>query len=363
MQPRFFGEHPFAKDGQGRLKCRIATVFPHENAIVTIPGIHATQRMAFLDRIDESRRLANEPEMTRIERHAYWENAVDVILEGNAIQIRPDPDHMQLAFAADDVLQRIPISKRRIRFLNVLNDQVREAIKRRGECWRITRLPSSTIEMEYMIHGAKIAIGGREIYYYNRSSGTRYLTCQEFVHLRELSEVDLRKHLIEIQDFSACVNPMGNLEVDFFQAEPGFRSDFQACDFPDLPPRELRETYDRLCDHFRESVTAPFRTDNMANAEWRFRMFASLLPRSDQLVTEEELLGLSSEFCMQVQWLPGARIEQPELIFDAVLDEMPAPNHSELADSEEISRGLIHNLLREYGDLDYVNVGCVVERL
>ena len=363
MPPQLIHEHPLAKDGQGRLKCRIGTVFPDQNAIVTLPGIHATQRMAYLDLLDQQRQQAGQPVLTRVERNGYWENAVDLIMEGNIIQIRPDPQRMTLAFAADEVLQQLPISKRQIRFLNVLNKQVREAIKRRGECWRITRLPSSIVEMEYMILGSKIAVGGLEMYYYNRTTGTRYLTCQEFCGLDRLDDWQLRKHLLEIQDLSSRLNSIGNLEVDFFQAEPSFRAEFQAHDFREVPAGELRQQYRSLRHRFREAVTAPFRTDNMALPEWRCRMFASLMPGSDQLVNEEELLGLSSEFFMQIQWLPGARIEESESIFDPTLDETLGSSQPELAASEEVSRGLVHNLLREYGVLEYVNVGCVVQRL
>ena len=49
MLPRIIGEHPLAKDANGKLKSRIATVFPYGNTIVTLPGIHATQRMAYVD--------------------------------------------------------------------------------------------------------------------------------------------------------------------------------------------------------------------------------------------------------------------------------------------------------------------------
>ncbi len=363
MQPLLIHEHPLAKDGEGRLKCRVGTVFPDQNVIVTIPGIHATQRMAYLDVLDQQRQEADLPVLTRTQRSELWENAVDLIMEGNIIQIRPDPQRMDLAFAGDEVLQRLPISKRQIRFLNVLNQQVREAIKRRGECWRITRLPSSIIEMEYMILGSKIAVGGLEMYYYNRSSGTRYLTCQEFCGLERLDDWQLRKHLLEIQDLSNRLNSIGNLEVDFFQAETSFREELQACDFRVLSVTELRQEYRRLRHRFREAVTAPFRSDNLSNDQWRCRMFASLLPGSDQLINEEELLGLSSEFFMQIQWLPGARIEESESIFDPALDDRSDASSADLTASEQISRSLVHNLLREYGVLEYVNIGWVVQRL
>ena len=40
------GDHPFAKNEQGRLKSRIATVFLRTPGLVTLPGIHAMQRAA-----------------------------------------------------------------------------------------------------------------------------------------------------------------------------------------------------------------------------------------------------------------------------------------------------------------------------
>ena len=55
MLPRILGEHPLAKDGNGKLKSRIATVFPYGNTIVTTPGIHATQRAAYVDMLAQQR--------------------------------------------------------------------------------------------------------------------------------------------------------------------------------------------------------------------------------------------------------------------------------------------------------------------
>ena len=49
---------------------------------------------------------------------------------------------------------------------------------------------------------------------------------------------------------------------------------------------------------------------------WRNRMFAALIAQRDETIPEETLLGLSSEFFMQIEWLPGGRIDEGELIFD-----------------------------------------------
>ncbi len=361
MQPILMNEHPLAKDGEGRLKCRIGTVFARDRVIITLPGIHATQRLAYLDQIDEDQQRAGEPPMTEKERQDYWEAAVDLVMDSNTILIRPDPDRMDLAFLADEVLQEIT-SKWQIRFLNVFDPKVREAIKRRGELWRISRLPHSVTEMEYMIHDSRIGIGGREIYYYNRATGTRYLTCQEFAQLHSMDDVRLRQHLIEIQDHSGCKNRMGNLEIDFFQAESDFREVLLQQDFRGCSREQLRILHEELGELFREAVTAPFRFDNVANVDWRCRMYASLLPPHEYVVSQEELLGLSSEFYMQVRWLPGARIDRGELIFDSLFHQPPAP-HDSCMRCDHVARSLILNLLREYGDIEYVNVGCVSDSL
>jgi hypothetical protein len=55
MLPRILGEHPLAQDANGRLKSRIATVCPFGNTIVTLPGIHATQRMAYVEMLSRQR--------------------------------------------------------------------------------------------------------------------------------------------------------------------------------------------------------------------------------------------------------------------------------------------------------------------
>ena len=116
---------------------------------------------------------------------------------------------MSLAFAADELLQKL-YSKKQIKFLYVMNPLVREAIKRRGECWRISPLPRSPEEMARMITSSRIGIGGRPIYYYNAVTGTRLLTYQEFCNLGKLDLAERRQHLIEIRDYSAQTNRTRN---------------------------------------------------------------------------------------------------------------------------------------------------------
>ena len=49
-------------------------------------------------------------------------------------------------------------------------------------------------------------------------------------------------------------------------------------------------------------------------------MYAALIGEDEKTASEESLLGLSSEFFMQIEWLPGGRIEEGELIFDTVFE-------------------------------------------
>ena len=95
---RILGEHPLAKDGQGRLKSRIATVFPFGNTLVTLPGIHATQRLAYVEVLNRERPKPARSRSAAAEFTEVWSQAVDLIMEDDAILIRPDPDNMPLAF-------------------------------------------------------------------------------------------------------------------------------------------------------------------------------------------------------------------------------------------------------------------------
>jgi hypothetical protein len=240
---------------------------------------------------------------------------------------------------------------------------VREAIKRRGECWRISPLPRSPEEMKEMIACSRIGIGGRELYYYNKSSGIRLLTYDQFSSLAFVPEKELRQHLAEIREYSAKTNRRGNPEVGFFEANNStLRDAFAAYNFHDLDPAHLMAAYQALRKTFQESVASDFRQDNPDSPQWRSRMYATLIGQTDKAVSEEALLGLSAEFFMQVEWVPGGRVEDGELLLDAVFDEEDAATCNDRI-CDDTARGFIFNFIRDYGDIEYVNVGRVAGSL
>jgi hypothetical protein len=69
-------------------------------------------------------------------------------------------------------------------------------------------------------------------------------------------------------------------------------------------------------------------------------------------------MGLDPEFSMRVEWLPGGRIEEGELILDPALDERYGQQQEKQV--SPVVRGLILNFVQEFGDLEYINMGSVL---
>lgn len=364
MTLRIIGESPLGKPGANVPPVRIGTVFPRAGVLVTLPGIHATQRMAYVQDLNAQRQQAGQPPLSEEDELNEWSQSVDLIMEGDRILIRPDPDNMPLAFEADELLQEL-VSKQRVRFLMLSDVRVRQAIKERGECWRINPLPQTAGEMAQMIKHACMPVGSAVIYFYNHITGTKHLTVQEFARLGTLPGADLARALQEIKDLLTKHNRLYNPEVDFFgatdfQLGPGPADDLTQCD----PAAVLAFHKDALA-RLRAAVPADLHKDDPDNLIWRNQMFAALVGKRDQSPPEEILLGLSPEFFMQIEWVPGGRILHGELIFDSIFDECEAnPNDRELRElCDERAKGFIFNLLREFGDIEYINVGRVVTRL
>jgi len=365
MAIRIVGDHPLTRDEQGRLKSRIATLFLSDHVLVTLPGIHATQRLAYSELVYRGRQAAGLAPLTGEEERQEWENSADLIMENGFLLIRPDPARMDLALSADDALQEL-VSKRRIRFLNVLDDRVRRAVTERGERWRISSLPHSPEEMNSMIRKSRIHIGQQPIYYYNMITGQRILTFHEFAALRNLAPAALAAQMQEIGDYAGRLNRRGYNEVAFFKTEGPFgAADFAACDWGSAGPEAVLQGWDQLRARFMSAVPPEFRVDNPDDPEWRKAMFTALITRREEPVAEAILSGLSPEFFLQIRWLPGGRVEQGELIFDPIFDELEnKPADDELKALCDLNaKHIFFNLIREFGDVEYMNIGRVVGSL
>lgn len=343
-----------------------ATLFLRERVLVTEGPIHAAQRQAFLDHLNRVRRAQGQPPLSPEQEQEQLAESVDLFLDRDQILIRPDPSHMHLAFEADELLQNL-MSKRRIKFLHAVNPVVRQAIRQRGEYWRISPLPRSREEMQTLIRQSKAAIREQPIYYYSRATGTRYLTLMEFCRLESLDAEALARQLHEIAIHAVTRNRLGNPEVDFFAADPLRFSarDFAGVQFLALREDQLRARYRELRERFAQAVPLDLHEDDPSHEAWCNRMVSVLVNQGQETVTEELLRGLSPEFYMQIIWMPGGRFEEGEFLPDSIFEE--AREHP---DDEELQRlcdpkirGFIFNFIRQFGDLEYVNVGRVAHSL
>ncbi|MEI6971168.1 MAG: hypothetical protein WCL44_06585 [bacterium] len=357
------GGHPLDRDAHGNFKCRIATIFIRARTIVTAPPMHLLQRNIFIEWLDSERKANGKPPLTAHEKARETANSVDLVMDGPYIQIRPDPSNMPLAFEADLLLQELEgLSKRNIRFLFVYDKTVQQAIRKKGELWRITPIPQSPRDIVNMIESARMGINGLPIYYYSTVTGIRYLTLQQFSGLRDLDTPALRSHLQEICTCSGECNCGDNPEVAFFGVKSGFgRNLFSGADLDSAGSELLRQLHRDAENLFRSAVPADLREDNPRNPVWRNLMFSRLIGQRDDVVSEEILQGLNPEFFMQIQWLPGGRIDHGELMFDPIFAELERNpcDHTLQALCDESVKGFICNYILEFGNLEHVNVGRI----
>src|ERR1035437_1947184 len=256
MQLELIGPHPFALDQQGRQITCIGILFPQFGVLWTKPPcMHALQRLEFIDRVNAERASKSLPPLSPAEEESLAAESVDLIFESDHILIRPDPERMDLACVADELLQGL-VSKRKIKFLSVGDRRVREAIKHRGECWRLTAIPRTREAKERMVFGSKVGIHGLPIYFYNRLTGTRWLTCQGFENLGKLDDASLAQHLQEISDHAILRKRLGRPELAVSAADLrrfGARQ-FASVVCAQLSPEQLRAKFQELREHFRSAV-------------------------------------------------------------------------------------------------------------
>lgn len=365
MSLKIIGPHPFENDSAGNLKTRIGTLFTdHEVLYTASPWVHAMQRAAFLDLLNEQRAARGAPRLTYEEEAQVVASSVDLIFEPGHILIRPDPERMQVAFVADELLQGI-VFKKDIKFLSVSDARVREAIQHRGENWRLSGIPTTLAEKQEMIFRSRVAIRGSPIYFYNRFTGTRWLTFESFEKLGELEPEKLALHLDEIASHITLTNMMGRPEVALFAADVGgFDSrNFSAVSWTKLPLEELRTHYERLRVAFRSTVHEGYRKDSCSNKAWCDLMLFRLFLDGNEYQADETSNTLSPEFFAQVRWVPGGRIEEGEFLLDPIFEEQAKGESKPQQLCDERAKGIIFNFLREYGDLEFINVGLVSEPL
>lgn len=358
---KIIGDKIFARDAEGRLLSRIGTLFFRTPGLVTKRGIHAMQRIMWLEE------LAKERPLTPSEEEAEIAESVDLIFTDDQVLIRPNPDRMDLAFRADEVLQTM-VAKRSIRFLNTSSAKVRTALRARGENWRMARQPISQDDMAALIEHAKVAIGERPIYYYNPATGTRFVTAGAYAEIKGMPPADFRRQVVEIVTGLNKRNRTGHPEIDLFPAATPIevKRAFRDLKVAELGDAELKSACDQIALDWRMALPPELRDESVANFDWRNAMCHALTAGPNETTAEEQELvaGISPEFYRQIEWLPGARIADGEVIFDPIYDEAARTQDPELlALCDMRVKSLLFNTTRLFGRIRYINVGRIAASL
>lgn len=364
---KILGDSIFAKNPDGSLKSRIGTIFFRTPGLVTQRGIHAMQRIAWIRALNDERAAAGKPALTEDEENAELADSADLLFTEDYVLIRPDPSRMDLAIKADEALQTL-VSKRKIRFLNTHAAKVRDALRSRGENWRMARRPESPEEIDRAIASAHVAIQHECVYYYNTQTGTRYLTAGGMASVSALASDAFRVQVKEIVSGLAGRNRLGQPEIALFPTTlpPDVTEAFRDISLESLDDAALRAAVDAAVQKWRLALPANLREETTANFDWRNEMSATLArrPNETEIGDQELIQGISPEFYRQIEWLPGGCVENGELMFDSLFDEAARTQDPELLElCDARVRSIIFNLLRLCGTVEYVNVGRIARSL
>ncbi|MFA7172775.1 MAG: hypothetical protein WC340_05080 [Kiritimatiellia bacterium] len=365
---KIVGPPIFACDETGNLKSRIGTVFLKTVGIVTAGPMHILQRQAWIEALNQDRLTEGRPPLTEAEEREEMELSVDLLFdnEEKVVQIRPDPLEMDMSFMADELLQNL-VSKSKIVYLNVDNPLVRNRLMMKGEYWRMSQIPFDPVKMDLLLSNSRISINHYPIYFYNKNTGTRFLTLQSFRDIGNMSNSAFEAHLFEIAENAQKRNYHGRPEIDIFPLNCDFRRKmFKTINNTKLSLPALRKEYASLLSAFEAAVPSALKIENVENLAWRNLLFETITQSRRSNFKCEVLSNISPEFYKQIQWLPGASIsEDNELIFDKVFDEAKNnPDDKELAKTVDLrAKEFILNYLRQFRNMEYINVGRISRSL
>ena len=364
---KIIGERIFARDAEGKLLSRIGTIFFRTPGLVTKKGVHAMQRMMWIESVNAERAAEGKPALTMSEEDAEMAESVDLIFTEDQVLIRPNPERMDLAFRADEELQKL-VSKRLIRFLNTSSAKVRAALRERGENWRMARQPISQDDMVDLVNSSKIPMNEKPIYYYNRLTGTRYITASGYNEIEHLPPEAFRRQIEEIVTGVSKRNRSGHPEVDLFPTSTPIeiKKAFREMKPSELDDAALKTACAKIAQDWRMTLPAELREETPVNFEWRNEMCHLLTRGANETAAEEQdlIAGISPEFYRQIEWLPGARIVNGEVIFDEIYDEAARTQDPELlALCDNRVKSFLFNTTRLFGKVVYINIGRIAQSL
>ncbi len=364
------GPKLFERDWSDPTCPRIATLFAEHGVLFTEPRIHAFQREAFGGWLQHERAARGLAELPPDELKREIAAGVSLIRQGRLILIRPDDTPLAAVFDGDACLQTLARTdgenpKPFIRYVMGNCAKAEDALRQRGELWRMAPQPKNRKEILQFIEDCRLPIdNGPACYLHNPNTGTRFLTFQNFARLGDVDDASLRRQMMEIARWRRRCNAQGHAEVAFLGAAMNriWPAESTESEIAALAPDALRALHARILQAYRDAIAPDLRTDNPVSAIWRNALFACLAGEDGVPHSRDEVLkGLSPEFHLQVEWLPGGRIVDREFIFDEIYPKPGAAGVTPAVQRlcQPLARAVIFNYVREHTDLEYLNLGLV----
>lgn len=360
LQPRerggitLIGPDFFEEDSAGKLLSHIASAFPGFRTIITVRGIHSTHAEIMIAYLKEKLAENGTTQSERELEEAVYADAVPLILRNSRVLIRSNPEHVDRIFAADAMIQ-VFLPKDLIQFTGPDIDELRKMLRDRGESWRMSPHPRSVDEICEYVRSSRLQVSTGLTVYYNAPTGGRFLTFEEFMHIRPLMRsdgVEALARLREIVTLCKRVNSFGSRELSFFlPADKTVNSSeidgavlLLESSGAGASVEKAEALFDSFADQFSRQAGAELTIDDEHNAVWRNTMFCRLYDINEHEM-ETWALGLSPEFHLNVQWLPGAVVSDGKLCFDQ------GASHR--------ARGMISYYWKNTGGFASVNLGRV----
>jgi len=232
----------------------------------------------------------------------------------------------------------------------------------------MARQPISQDDMADLVRSSRIAMGECPIYYYNRTTGSRFITAGGYSEFEGLPAESFRRQVVEVVTGLNKRNRAGYPEVDLFPTTTPIeiKRALQALKPETMDDAALRAACSKIALEWRMSLPAELREESVDNVEWRNAMCNHVTRGPNETAVEEDELvaGISPEFYRQIEWLPGARIDNGEVIFDGIYDEAARTQDPELlALCDTRVKSFLFNTMRLFGKVAYINVGRIVRSL
>lgn len=347
------GPPPFGPGPAGRPLTGAATLWIEGNVLVTTPTIHALQ----VDLLSGMEPPAPAEGGAGADANAPRTCAL-LHLAPDHIGILLPRNDLAVSERADTLLQaRFP--KYRIRFVGVRSPGFLDFIKRRGDFWRVAPTPSTVAERRRFIQAALAPIACEPIFYYNPNTGTRFLTVDKLAGLSALAPRQRVLQLEEIRTFLGRPNAQGAPEIALWPHPcPAAERSLRTTEWGTLEAAGVEAALAGIVALHRAAAPVELQTDDAQIEPWRNAMFHSLSEEPCEACIEHPNTVLGPEFYRQVEWVPGVHFDGDEWVFDPLFDQADDAEAQRRCDW--VARALVANVVREYADLDYINVGRII---